>query len=64
MNALKHGLTGNTVLVKSDDADAYQSRLDEYVALSQPVNIEERHLVQSIHPRSAPPASAPATLPT
>jgi hypothetical protein len=49
LNALKHGLTGNTVLVKSDDADAYQQRLDEYVALYHPANIEERHLVQSIH---------------
>jgi hypothetical protein len=49
LNALKHGLTGNTVLVKSDDADAYQRRLDEYVELHKPVTVEERYLVQSIH---------------
>jgi hypothetical protein len=49
MNALKHGLTGNTVLVKSDNAEAYQRRLDEYAAYYKPANIEERHLVQSIH---------------
>ena len=49
MNALKHGLTGNTVLVKSDSADAYQRRLDEYAELYKPVTFEERHLVQSVH---------------
>jgi hypothetical protein len=48
-NALKHGLTGNTVLLDTDDAEAYQQRLDEYVAQYQPVTLEERRLVQSIH---------------
>jgi hypothetical protein len=48
-NALKHGLTGNTVLLDSDDADAYQERLDAYVKQFKPVTLEERRLVQSIH---------------
>ena len=49
LNALKHGLTGNTVLLDSDDADAYQSRLDAHVREFKPVTFEERRLVQSIH---------------
>ena len=49
LNAVKHGLTGNTVLLDSDDADAYQSRLDAHVLQFKPVTFEERRLVQSIH---------------
>ena len=49
LNALKHGLTGNTVLLDSDDADAYQQRLDAHVEQFKPVTFEERRLVQSIH---------------
>jgi hypothetical protein len=48
-NALKHGLTGNTVLLDSDDATEYQSRLDYYTGLYQPESFEERRLVQAIH---------------
>ena len=48
-NALKHGLTGNTVLVDSDDAEEYQSRLDYYTSLYRPETFEERRLVQAIH---------------
>jgi hypothetical protein len=49
LNALKHGLTGNTVLLDSDDAEAYQQRLDAHVEQFKPVTFEERRLVQSIH---------------
>lgn len=49
LNALKHGLTGNTVLLDSDDADTYQQRLDAHVEQFKPVSFEERRLVQSIH---------------
>ena len=48
-NSLKHGLTGNTVLLDSDDADEYQTRLDYYTSVYQPVTFEERRLVQAIH---------------
>ena len=49
LNALKHGLTGNTVLLDSDDVEAYQQRLDAHVEQFKPVTFEERRLVQSIH---------------
>ena len=49
LNALKHGLTGNTVLLDSDDADTYQHHLDEHVLQFKPITFEERRLVQSIH---------------
>jgi hypothetical protein len=48
LNALKHGLTGNTVLLDSDDAEAYQQRLDSYVERYRPITQEERRLVQSL----------------
>jgi len=48
-NAVKHGLTGNTVLLDSDDTEAYQQRLDAHVTQFKPVTFEERRLVQSIH---------------
>jgi hypothetical protein len=49
LNALKHGLTGNTVLLDADDAELYQQRLDAYVEQHTPVGLEERRLVQSLH---------------
>jgi hypothetical protein len=49
LNALKHGLTGNTVLLDSDDAEPYQQRLDAYVQQYGPITLEERRLVQSLH---------------
>jgi hypothetical protein len=49
LNALKTGLTGNTVLLDFDDAEAYQQRLNDHVAQWKPVTFEERRLVQSIH---------------
>jgi hypothetical protein len=48
-NAVKHGLTGNTVLLDSDDEAEYQARLDYYASLYQPATFEERRLVQAIH---------------
>jgi hypothetical protein len=48
-NAVKHGLTGNTVLLDSDDQADYQARLDYYASLYQPETFEERRLVQAIH---------------
>jgi hypothetical protein len=49
MNSLKHGLTGQTVLLDADEAEAYQQALDEHVAEFQPVTFEERRLTQSAH---------------
>ncbi len=49
LNAVKHGLTGHTVLLDTDDAAAYQHALDETVAEFLPVTFEERRLAQSIH---------------
>ncbi len=49
MNALKHGLTGQTVLLDANEADAYQEALNEHVAEFQPVTFEERRLTQSAH---------------
>jgi hypothetical protein len=46
---VKHGLTGNTVQLDSDDAEEYQTRLDYYTGLYQPATFEERRLVQAIH---------------
>ncbi len=48
-NAIKHGLTGNTVLLDSDDAAEYQARLDCYASLYQSATFEERRLVQAVH---------------
>ncbi len=49
LNAVKHGLTGHTVLLDTDDAAAYQHAVDETVAEFLPVTFEERRLAQSIH---------------
>jgi hypothetical protein len=49
MNALKHGLTGQTVLLDAGEADAYQQALNEHVAEFQPITFEERRLTQSAH---------------
>jgi hypothetical protein len=47
-NALKTGLTGEQVLLPTDDAARYESLVAEYQAHFQPVGPEETHLVQSI----------------
>jgi hypothetical protein len=48
MNAVKTGLTGRTVLLPSDDAEAYQRHLVAYESEFQPVALRERELVQSL----------------
>jgi hypothetical protein len=48
MNAVKTGLTGRTVLLPSDDAEAYQQHLTAYESEFQPVGLRERELVQSL----------------
>jgi hypothetical protein len=48
LNAVKTGLTGRTVLLSSEEAEPYKALLADYEKLLQPVNVEERALVQSI----------------
>jgi hypothetical protein len=48
LNAVKTGLTGRTVLLPSDDADAYQQHLAAYENEFQPVGPRESELVQSV----------------
>jgi hypothetical protein len=48
LNALKTGLTGVTVLLPSDDADAYKSHILSYEKQFKPVGPEECALTQSI----------------
>ncbi len=48
MNAVKTGLTGRTVLLPSDDAEAYQQHLFAYESEFHPIGVRERELVQSL----------------
>ena len=48
LNAVKTGLTGNTVMLPFEDAVRYRAHIEEYAAEFQPVGIQERDLVQSI----------------
>ncbi len=48
MNAVKTGLTGRTVLLPSDDVEAYQQHLAAYEAEYKPLGLRERELVQSL----------------
>ena len=48
MNAVKTGLTGQTVLLSTDDAVAYRQHLDRHFKQYAPANEEEHTLVQSI----------------
>ena len=48
MNAVKTGLTGRTVLLPSDDADAYRQHLAAYENEFKPVGLRECELVQSL----------------
>ncbi|MBV9501522.1 MAG: hypothetical protein JO138_19310 [Acidobacteriaceae bacterium] len=48
LNAVKTGLTGRTVLLPSDDAEAYQTHVDGFFDRWDPVGDEERNLVQSL----------------
>jgi len=48
LNAVKTGLTGRTVLLPSDDAEAYRQHIAAYEEEYQPVGLRERELVQSL----------------
>jgi hypothetical protein len=48
MNAVKTGLTGRTVLLPSDDAEAYRQHLAAYENEFKPVGLRECELVQSL----------------
>jgi hypothetical protein len=48
MNALKHGLTGKSVLLPTDDAAEYQRKLDARLNAFSPATEEELRLVQSL----------------
>ena len=48
LNAVKTGLTGRTVLLSSDDAEAYAQHLSAYQAEYQPAGLRETELVQSL----------------
>ena len=48
LNAVKTGLTSRTVLLPSDDAEAYQSHVDGFFARWNPVGDQEHNLVQSL----------------
>jgi len=48
LNAVKTGLTGRTVLLPSDDAEAYEAHLLRYVDRFAPVGERETELVQSL----------------
>ncbi len=48
MNAVKTGLTGRTVLLPSDDADAYRAHITAYEKEYKPVGLRETELVQSM----------------
>jgi hypothetical protein len=48
LNAVKTGLTGRTVLLPGDDAQAYEAHIASFFARHQPAGDEERNLVQSL----------------
>ena len=48
LNALRHGLTGQTVVLPTEDLQAYKTFCDDFVVHYQPVGPVERQLVQTI----------------
>ena len=48
LNALRHGLTGQTVVIPSDDYQAYQNFCREFFQDYVPIGAVERQLVQTI----------------
>src|SRR5882762_214797 len=48
LNALRHGLTGQTVVLPSDDLAAYKRHCQEFLDQYQPNNKLETHLTQTI----------------
>src|ERR1700761_378654 len=48
LNAVKTGLTGRTVLLPGEDAEAYETHIASFFATHKPVADEEHKLVQSL----------------
>ncbi len=48
LNALRHGLTGQTIVLPSDDLNAYQHHIQSFVAEYRPKGATESQLVQSL----------------
>jgi len=48
LNALRHGLTGQIVVMPSEDLQAYQSHLKSFTDEYRPVGATEAHLVQAL----------------
>ena len=48
LNALRHGLTGQTVVMPAEDLEAYQHHIQSFVDEYQPQGATETQLVQSL----------------
>jgi hypothetical protein len=48
LNALRHGLTGQTIVLPSDDLEAYQQHIQRFVTEYHPKGATESQLVQSL----------------
>jgi hypothetical protein len=48
LNAIKTGLTGRTVLLPTEDAEAYQQHVTRYLAQYNPEGDQEKQLTQSL----------------
>ena len=48
LNALKTGLTGRTILLPGEDAEAYRAHCQNWLEANNPVGHEETELVQSL----------------
>jgi len=48
LNATRHALTGQTIVLPSDDLDVYRQRLQRFFAEYQPQGETEKHLVQTL----------------
>ena len=46
LNAVKHGLTGNTIVLTPETTEAYKAHIFNYERMLQPIGPEERSLVQ------------------
>jgi hypothetical protein len=48
LNALRHGLTGQLVVMPTEDLEAYQSHLNSFTDEYHPKGATEAHLVQAL----------------
>ncbi len=48
LNALRHGLTGHTIVLPAEDHAAYQDLTNQFFDDFKPVGILEKHLVQAL----------------